>query len=70
MNGSNDKVGYREASEATGLKGATLYSMVSRKQIPHYRLGKRLVVFSLAELKQWMADRRIPTETGRDEARR
>ncbi len=52
-------VGYNDAARITGLCLATLYTKVSRGEIPHYRLGRRLVVFSVAELARWMADRHV-----------
>lgn len=55
----DEKVRYQGAVKITGLSVATLYSMVSRRQIPHIRLGKRLVVFSVAELQDWMNRRRV-----------
>ncbi len=55
----DEKVQYPGAAALTGLKVSTLQSMVCRKQIPHYRLGKRLVVFSRAELLAWMTARRV-----------
>lgn len=55
----DEKVRYDRAAAITGLRVPTLQSMVCRKQIPHYRLGKRLVVFSTAELKAWMSKRRV-----------
>lgn len=63
VDGSNeqrdDKVRYDEAAVITGLKVATLQSMVFRRQVPHYRLGKRLVIFSRTELVAWMNERRV-----------
>ena len=61
-----DEKGYYDLAVAvTGLKRGTLQAKVSRGQIPHYRLGKRLVVFSRHELTQWMDERRVgaPHET-------
>lgn len=55
----DQKLRYVGAAALTGLKIATLQSMVCRKQIPHYRLGKRLVVFSQRELGEWLAQRRV-----------
>jgi len=55
-----DERGYYELAEAiTGLKRGTLQAKVSRGEIPHFRLGKRLVVFSRHELTAWMAQRRV-----------
>jgi predicted DNA-binding transcriptional regulator AlpA len=55
----DDKVRYDGAAAITGLKVATLQSMVCRRQIPHFRLSKRLVIFSKAELLAWMSERRV-----------
>ena len=63
MNDNDDKVGYADAARLTGLKIATLQAMVCRKRIPHFRLGKRLVVFSYSELKRWLETRRVESET-------
>lgn len=54
-----DKIRYRAAAAFIGVPLSTLYSMVCRKQIPHIRLGGRLVVFSRAELETWMNERRV-----------
>lgn len=54
-----EKGGYEFAQLVTGLKITTLYSKVSRREIPFYRLGRRLVVFSKTELEQWMAARHV-----------
>ena len=59
---TDDKGGYPLAERVTGIKPSTLYSMVHHKQIPHYRIGKRLVVFSAEELQEWMAQRRVSTK--------
>lgn len=62
---SNDQTAemlrYDGAAALTGIKIPTLQSMVCRKEIPHFRLGKRLVVFSKSELAAWMNERRIPS---------
>ncbi len=55
----DEKLRYAGASELTGVGVPTLQSMVCRKQIPHYRLGRRLVVFSRVELIAWMNERRV-----------
>lgn len=58
----DEKLRYGGASALTGLGIPTLQSMVCRRQIPHYRLGKRLVVFSKVELAAWMAARRVASK--------
>ncbi len=59
---------YAEAGELLGLKLSTLYAMVSRRQLPHVRLGGRLVRFDRAELESWIAARRVPVAPGKAEA--
>lgn len=54
-----DKLRYTGAAVVTGLSVNTLQSMVCRRQIPHFRLGKRLVVFSRKELEDWLERRRV-----------
>jgi predicted DNA-binding transcriptional regulator AlpA len=60
----NGMVGYGRASQITGIAMSTLYSYVSRRQIPHYRLGKRLVVFAVPELQAWLKERRVAVADG------
>ena len=50
---------YEEAAGLLGLHLGTLYSMVSRRQIPHLRLGARLVRFDPVELEAWLSERRV-----------
>lgn len=52
-------VNYKGASELTGLAERTLRNMVSRKQIPHYKLG-RSVRFSVDKLTAWLEERSVP----------
>ena len=47
-----------EASHYLGIKISTLYSMVERKEIPHYRIG-RLIKFTKADLDSFMQERRV-----------
>jgi excisionase family DNA binding protein len=53
--------GFLNATVAThylGIKMSTLYSMVERKEIPHYRVG-RLIKFTKADLDAFMQKRRV-----------
>lgn len=63
-------VGYNGAEHVTGICIGTLYSLVAHKEIPHYRLSKRLVRFKVSELQAWMRCRRVfgqqPDESGRN----
>ena len=54
--------GYELAEEVTGIRRATLYSMVSLHQIPHYRITRRMVRFSRTELSAWMIMRAVHEE--------
>ncbi len=38
----------------------TVYAMVSRREIPHYKRGKKLY-FNATELSEWLEDGRRPT---------
>ena len=61
MDEHDEKVRYAGAEAITGLKISTLQSKVCRKEIPHYRLGRRLVVFSKRELLEWMNQHKVTT---------
>ena len=47
-----------EAAKLLNLAKATIYSMVSRREIPHYKKGKRLY-FKPAELHEWIAEKKV-----------
>jgi excisionase family DNA binding protein len=51
---------YVELARRTGIKIPTLYAMVSRGEIPHYRLGRRIVRFSVSEIRAWLNTRYQP----------
>ena len=57
-------IAYREAASLLGLPVGTLYALVSRRQIPHVRLGRRLVRFDAAELTTWVSNHGVPVERG------
>lgn len=59
---------YEAVSAWTGIKLATLYSLVRRKQIPHIRLGKRLVRFDPDLLGQWLAEGTVSVSVSDSEA--
>ena len=60
----NGLMTYLEAAEFLNMKLATLYSKVSRKEIPHLRLSGRMVRFDPERLAEWLKERAI--ETGED----
>lgn len=58
----SDFLSYQEVHEEFNLPLGTLYSLVSRQQIPHHRLGKRLVRFNRPDLLAWLAANRCGAE--------
>jgi excisionase family DNA binding protein len=54
-----DTCRYKEAAIILKLPVSTLYSLVRRKQIPHFRLGPRTVRFSRREIAGWLAQSRV-----------
>jgi excisionase family DNA binding protein len=55
----DDLLTYAQAARFLNLRLGTLYALVSRKEIPHVRLGKRLVRFSRDALTAMITDRSI-----------
>ena len=45
-----------------GVKRSTLYTMIERKEIPHYRIGK-LARFKPAEIDEWLIKKRCQADT-------
>ncbi len=60
-----DLIGYEEASILVGLPLGTLYSLVSRRRIPHIRLSDRIVRFSEMDLREWIESGRRPLRSDR-----
>ncbi len=50
---------YLEAADFLNMKLATLYSKVSRKEIPHLRLSGRMVRFDPEKLQEWLEKRAV-----------
>ena len=49
----------QEIASYLGIKVSTIYALVERRGIPHYRVG-RLVRFKKPEVDQWMEEQRKP----------
>ncbi len=62
MNQASNMTDYDGAAIITGIQKPTLYNMVSKGAIPHFRLGGRLVRFSKIELEQWLNSRHRPAD--------
>lgn len=50
---------YQQAAVKLGVKIGTLRVMVSRKTVPHVRLGKRMVKFDPVALDRWIDSCRV-----------
>lgn len=64
---SRSPITYKEVQQLTGLPIGTLYSLVSRKQIPHIRMGKRSVRFIQKDVESWMQSVNPAFTTGRSD---
>ncbi|MBF0362769.1 MAG: helix-turn-helix domain-containing protein [Oligoflexia bacterium] len=53
---------YIEVSKWSKIPIGTLYSLVSRKIIPHVKLTKRTVRFREKDLLDWLASKDVPSK--------
>jgi excisionase family DNA binding protein len=53
----SDFLNIQDLSQLLRIKPSTLYSMVEKKMIPHYKVG-RMVRFKRSEIDQWMEGNR------------
>lgn len=53
---------YEEASQLLNMSLSTLYSKVSRKEIPHIRINQRCIRFDQEELIEWINRHRVPVK--------
>ena len=51
----------KRVSQYLGIKRSTLYAMIERREIPHYRIG-RLARFRQAEIDAWLLTKKRETE--------
>jgi len=54
-----------QAARFLGLKKGTLYNMISRKAIPYYKVGSR-VLFRRSDLEAWFESKRVKTKQQAD----
>lgn len=47
-------VSLRDAGKITGLSASSIYRLTSQKEMPHRKVGSRLV-FDVGQLRAWMA---------------
>ena len=51
---SNDNyIGIEEAAEYLGVKASTIRNWIKNKNMPHYRLGGKLLKFKKSEIDDW-----------------
>jgi excisionase family DNA binding protein len=62
-------IGIDELSQYLGIKKSSLYSMVEKKEIPHYKIG-RLVRFRKADIDAWVGRLRVEVVNTQIEANR
>ena len=55
----SQRIPYAAAAKHLGLKIQTLRTMVHRRQVPHIRLGPKLVVFDTDVLDAWLNERSV-----------
>ena len=55
-------INVQEAAGVTGLSVNTLYEKTCRREVPHYKKGKRLY-FRATELLKWITQGRVKTQT-------
>lgn len=60
----DDLLTYPDAARILGLPVGTLYSLVSRRDVPHVRLGPRTVRFERAARQTWIDARRVALKEG------
>ncbi len=52
-----------ECANYMGMKKNTLYQLTSKRRIPHYKPGGRLVYFDLEEVNAWLKSNRIAPQS-------
>jgi len=58
-------INYSAAAELLSVSVGTLRSMVHRKQVPHVRMGPRMVRFNRDELERWLREHTVPANESR-----
>ncbi len=56
------KLSLKEVSKYLGVSDKTVYRMVSNREIPHYKIGRKLV-FDTKDLDQFLASCRVEAVT-------
>lgn len=53
------RVRYKQAAQYTGIPEGTLRAKVHAGDIPHIRIGPRMVLFDTEQLDAWIAERTV-----------
>lgn len=61
MKEENQYFTYKTLSNHMGIPVGTLYSMVSKKQIPFKRITSRIVLFQKEQIAKWIIEQHIIT---------
>lgn len=59
-NSNSDFLSIEEAAEIVNLSKNTIYGMVSKREIPFYKRGKKLY-FKSGELQEWIGSQKVQT---------
>jgi excisionase family DNA binding protein len=60
MEKKSKHLGYADLESEYGIKRGTAYSKVSKREIPHVRIGPRHVLFDREEIERWIDEHRVP----------
>lgn len=58
-------IGYSGVRALLGCPIGTIYSLVSKKKIPHYRMGPRHVLFNTQEVNSWLDQHKVTVGGGK-----
>lgn len=48
-------IGIEEVAEYLGVKASTIRTWIKTKEMPHYRIGGKLLKFKRAEIDEWVS---------------
>lgn len=60
-NGEDDLIDVEAAAKLLNLASATIYEKTSKRILPHYKKGKK-IVFKVSELREWLESGKVMTE--------
>lgn len=60
-NDEDDLIDVEAAAKLLNLANATIYEKTSKRILPHYKKGKK-IVFKVSELREWLESGKVMTE--------